>query len=63
MLLRQAFDATMRDQNFLAAMQARHLDVGPRTGPDLQADLERVLANKEAAAADILAAVRKAQAR
>src|SRR5262249_37833688 len=59
-ILRQAFEATMRDRNFLEAMQARHLDIEPRTGPDLQADLDRVLANKETAAADILTAVRKA---
>jgi hypothetical protein len=53
----------MRDRSFLEAMQARNLEVQPRSGPDLQAEMDRVLASKEAAAADILVAVRKAQGR
>jgi tripartite-type tricarboxylate transporter receptor subunit TctC len=46
-VLQAAFDATMRDPAFLAQMEKVGLDVYPRKGAEIQAELDRVLANRD----------------
>ena len=43
--LRQAFDRMVADPKFLADAQARHLDVVPSTGQEMEALVLRTLPN------------------
>lgn len=51
--LRDAFDKTMRDPEFLARMKTLKLEVNPQTGAALQGDIEQTMENAETAARDI----------
>jgi tripartite-type tricarboxylate transporter receptor subunit TctC len=46
-VLQAAFDATMQDPAFLAQMQKLGLDVYPRKGTEIQAELDRVMTNRD----------------
>jgi tripartite-type tricarboxylate transporter receptor subunit TctC len=46
-ILRTAFDDTMRDPRYIARMKELGLDMLARKGGDLQADIERAMANTE----------------
>jgi hypothetical protein len=41
-MLRDAFDATMKDREFLASAEAQNLDVAPRDGAYLEATVKRI---------------------
>ena len=53
MALRDAFDKTMRDPEFLARMKMLKLEVNPQTGAALQADIQQTMENAETAARDM----------
>ena len=40
--LRKAFDATVKDPAFIAAVEARKMELNPRTGNQFQADLDQI---------------------
>jgi tripartite-type tricarboxylate transporter receptor subunit TctC len=52
-VLQAAFDATMQDPAFLAQMQKLGLDVYPRKGTEIQAELDRVMANRDEVVRDL----------
>jgi tripartite-type tricarboxylate transporter receptor subunit TctC len=51
--LRQAFDRTMRDPEFLARMKAQRLEVDAASGAALRREIERTMENADAAARDL----------
>jgi tripartite-type tricarboxylate transporter receptor subunit TctC len=50
--LRDAFDKTMRDPDYLARMKAQQLEVNPQTGATLQAEIARTMETAASAARD-----------
>lgn len=42
--LRKAFDSTMKDAEFLAEARKSHLEINPKTGAEVAADIEKVYA-------------------
>ena len=56
-ILRRAFDATMRDPEFLAAAKARGTDIDPMTGEETQAIIVAFLATPKTVLADLKAAL------
>ena len=56
-ILRRAFDATMRDPQFLAAARARGSDIDPMTGEETQAVVTAFLATPKSVLADLKAAL------
>jgi tripartite-type tricarboxylate transporter receptor subunit TctC len=50
--LRDAFDKTMRDPEFLARMKAQELEVNPQPGTALGDEITRTMENADAAARD-----------
>lgn len=52
-ILRAAFDATMHDQSYLATMKARQLEVRPRSGQQIQGEVDAALSSRSDAAADM----------
>jgi tripartite-type tricarboxylate transporter receptor subunit TctC len=53
--LRAAFDATMKDPQFIARMNQKELDLDPRPGTELQAEIDRVMASAAGTAKAMLA--------
>jgi tripartite-type tricarboxylate transporter receptor subunit TctC len=51
--LRDAFEKTMRDPDFLARMKSEGLESNPQPGPALQGEIERTMEGADAAAGDI----------
>ncbi|HEY7244538.1 MAG TPA: tripartite tricarboxylate transporter substrate-binding protein [Xanthobacteraceae bacterium] len=51
--LREAFDKTMRDPDFLARMKQLKLDVNPKPGAELQATIQQTMQTADTAARDI----------
>jgi tripartite-type tricarboxylate transporter receptor subunit TctC len=56
-MLRRAFDATMRDPEFLAEARAQRSDVEPMTGEETAAAIARLLATPKSVIADVQAAL------
>ena len=56
-ILRRAFDATMRDPQFLAAARARGSDIDPMTGEETQAVVTAFLATPKSVLTDLKAAL------
>jgi tripartite-type tricarboxylate transporter receptor subunit TctC len=56
-ILRRAFDATMKDPEFLAAARARGSDIDPMTGEETQAIVTAFLATPKSVLADLKAAL------
>jgi tripartite-type tricarboxylate transporter receptor subunit TctC len=56
-LLRRAFDATMKDPEFLAEAHAQRSDVEPMTGEETQSAIARILATPKSVIADVQAAL------
>lgn len=57
--LRAAFDATVKDKEFLADAERNQLDIAPVPGPELQKLVERVLATPKQTVAELKAALSK----
>ena len=51
-VLRDAFEKTMRDPDFLVRMKTQGLEINPQTGAALQAEIERTMEGAESAAHD-----------
>jgi tripartite-type tricarboxylate transporter receptor subunit TctC len=56
-LLRRAFDATMKDPDFLAEAHAQRSDVEPMTGEETSAAIATILATPKSVIADVKAAL------
>jgi tripartite-type tricarboxylate transporter receptor subunit TctC len=56
-LLRRAFDATMKDSEFLAEAQKMHSDIDPMTGPETQSAIARILGTPKEVIAQVQAAL------
>jgi tripartite-type tricarboxylate transporter receptor subunit TctC len=56
-ILRRAFDATMKDPEFLAEARALRSDVEPMTGEETQVAIARILATPKSVIADVQAAL------
>jgi tripartite-type tricarboxylate transporter receptor subunit TctC len=56
-ILRRAFDATMRDQDFLTEASKLNSDIDPMSGPDTQAAIAGILATPKSVIADVQAAL------
>ena len=56
-LLRRAFDATMKNPEFLAAAKTRGTDIDPMTGEETQAIVTAFLATPKSVVADLRAAL------
>jgi hypothetical protein len=56
-ILRRAFDATMKDPEFLAAARARGSDIDPMTGEETQAIITAFLATPKSVLADLKVAL------
>ena len=61
-ILRRAFDATMRDAEFLAEAEKLNSDVDPMSGEETQAAIAAILATPRAVIADVQAALGSAGA-
>jgi tripartite-type tricarboxylate transporter receptor subunit TctC len=60
-ILRRAFDATMKDPEFLAEAHTQRSDVDPMTGEDTQSAIARILATPKSVIADVQAALGETQ--
>jgi tripartite-type tricarboxylate transporter receptor subunit TctC len=56
-ILRRAFDATMRDQDFLAEAAKLNSDIDPMSGEDTQAAITGILSTPKSVIADVQAAL------
>jgi len=56
--LRKAFDETMKDPAFVRTMEERKLLLEPRTGPDLEKEVKRILTTQSESAAALKAALK-----
>jgi tripartite-type tricarboxylate transporter receptor subunit TctC len=56
-ILRQAFDATMKDADFLADAARQHSDIDPMSGAETQAAVARLLGTPKPVIADLQAAL------
>jgi tripartite-type tricarboxylate transporter receptor subunit TctC len=56
-LLRRAFDATMKDPDFMAEAGKLNVDIGPMTGEDTQNAVHRILSTPKPVVAEVQAAL------
>src|SRR5262249_520064 len=52
-VLRNAFDRTMQDGDFISRMKALNLDLNPRNASEVQAELIRAMTNRDAVVRDM----------